>query len=89
MFDIKQIVETKDLAEAIKNLAAFVLKPEQLKQVEVTDRDNVKHYIAPGLITRIALAPSKKGSVVYYINGDEFFLDLAPEELASQIGIKK
>lgn len=91
MLDINQIVHTKEAAEAIKYLAGLFIKPEQLKQIEVIDRANKKHYVAPGLITRMMSTeiynPTRAASIVYYVNGDTFKVDLETQELARQLNI--
>jgi hypothetical protein len=91
MLDFIQTVETKDVADAIKSLIGAALKPEQLAKIEISDRYGIKSYLAPGMVTRII---SKKfysdrpaGSDVSYINGEVFFIDLPPEDLAQQLGI--
>lgn len=91
MLNNNQVVHTKDVAEAIKSLAGLFVKPEQLKQVEVIDRAEKKHYVAPGLISRIInlhmYEPDRDGSMVYYVNGESFKLDLETQQLAKQLGM--
>lgn len=91
MFDNKQIVETKDVAEAIRALVGLAIKPDQLSKKKVVDRNQKSYFIAPGIITRIVpktfYNEQRTASSVVYLNGDTFDIDLTPEDLANELGI--
>lgn len=91
MFDNTQIVETKELAKAVQGLSGLLATPEQLKQKKVTERSGDIIYIAPGLISRIMTIeiynPDRDASLVRYINGDIFKVDLKVEDLVAQLGL--
>lgn len=89
---ITQIVDTKDLAVALKALSGMMLTEAQLSKKKVVDESGAIHFICPGMITRITTAqfyePKRTRSKVFYITGEAFTVDLTTQDLAKQLGIE-
>lgn len=88
-----QIVDTKDLAVALKALSGMMLTEAQLSKKKVVDESGAIHFICPGMITRITTAqfyePTKRTrSEVFYITGEAFTVDITTQDLAKQLGIE-
>lgn len=91
MFDNTQIVNTKDLAEAVRALSGALLTEKQMTKMQITDAQGEIHVVCPGMITRITpvklYEPLRNGSKIFYVNGESFALDLTTDVLADLLSI--